>query len=113
MYDINFLISSYFFLNQCHYVGNNYKDTLQFRPSIPRRSSFSRFPLVNNFLVKSQTPNHQVQEKQPSQTKGRFDSEIDHDEGIDSAIESRSLSINTSDDGAAEVSSTKVLFLLS
>ncbi|CAF4151263.1 unnamed protein product [Rotaria sp. Silwood2] len=76
----------------------NYNNTLQFRPSIPRRPSLSRFPIAHNLLVTSQVHNHQ--EQQQIQSKRQFDSEIDHDEGIDSAIESRSLSINTPDDNS-------------
>ncbi|CAF2855741.1 unnamed protein product, partial [Rotaria sp. Silwood2] len=76
----------------------NYNNTLQFRPSIPRRPSLSRFPIAHSLLVTSQVHNHQ--EQQQIQSKRQFDSEIDHDEGIDSAIESRSLSINTPDDNS-------------
>ncbi|CAF0795206.1 unnamed protein product [Rotaria sordida] len=75
----------------------NYNNTLQFRPSIPRRPSLSRFPIAHNLLTTSQVHSHQEPQQQ-IQSKRQFDSEIDHDEGIDSAIESRSLSINTLDD---------------
>ncbi|CAF4713645.1 unnamed protein product, partial [Rotaria sp. Silwood1] len=78
----------------------NYNNTLQFRPSIPRRPSLSRFPIAHNLLATSQIRNYQEQQQQQVQSKRQFDSEIDHDEGIDSAIESRSLSINTLDDSS-------------
>jgi hypothetical protein len=85
-----------------YYLENNHNNTLQFRPSIPRRPSLSRFPATHNLLVTSQVHDHQEQPlKRPIET------EIDNDEGIDSAIESRSLSINTPDDGILEVNKIK------
>ncbi len=84
--------------------------TPQFRPTIPRRPSLSRFPATHNLLVTAQVHHQQEpppppppQQQPTSQPKRQLDAEIDHDEGIDSAIESRSLSINTSDDGVPEV----------
>jgi hypothetical protein len=88
------------------YIENNHNNTLQFRPSIPRRPSLTRFPVTHNLVVTSQVHNHQEQPQQ-IQSKRHIDAEIDNDEGIDSAIESRSLSINTSDDGVAEVKKKK------
>ncbi|CAF5075559.1 unnamed protein product, partial [Rotaria magnacalcarata] len=76
----------------------NYNNILQFRPSIPRRSSVNRFPAMHNLLTTSQVHSHQEQEQIAS--KRQFDSENDNDEGIDSAIESRSLSINTLEDNS-------------
>ncbi|CAF3568864.1 unnamed protein product [Rotaria socialis] len=76
----------------------NYNNILQFRPSIPRRSSVNRFPAMHNLLTTSQVHSHQEQEQIAS--KRHFDSENDNDEGIDSAIESRSLSINTLEDNS-------------
>ena len=88
-------------------LENHHNNTLQFRPLIPRRSSLSRFPVVQHLPITSQTHTEQEHKQQPVQTKRHLDSENDHDEGIDSAIESRSLSINTSDDGGIEVSDTR------
>lgn len=74
----------------------------QFRPTIPRRPSLNRVLATNHLLITSQVHHHSHQET--TQSKARpVDTENDHDEGIDSAIESRSLSINTSDDGLVEV----------
>jgi hypothetical protein len=88
-------------------LENNHHNILQFRPTIPRRPSLSRFPVTNNLLITSQVPHQQgqqqQQQQQKSQSKRHLDSEVDKDEGIDSAIESRSLSINTSDDSIPEV----------
>ncbi|CAF3644622.1 unnamed protein product [Adineta steineri] len=75
--------------------GNN---PLQFRAVIPRRPSGGRMPASHNLLVTSQLHNHYDQ-KHPVR---QLDSDMDHDEGIDSATGSRSLSINTSDDGKRE-----------
>lgn len=82
LYLINF--SKNFFLE-----NNN---TLQFRPAIPRRSSIGKIPASHNLLVTSQIHNHHEQKF----SARHFDSDIDRDEGIDSAIDhSHSLSINT------------------
>ncbi|CAF1618650.1 unnamed protein product, partial [Adineta ricciae] len=78
---------------------NNHNNTLQFRSSAPRRPSLSRFPVAHSLLVTSQV--HQ-QNEQPIQTKRHFDAELDHDEGIESATGSRSLSINTLEGGGIE-----------
>jgi hypothetical protein len=91
-----------------HYLENNHNNALQVRPSIPRRPSLTRLAAAQNLLVTSQVHHQQEQpqqqqKQQKSQPKRQFDSEIENDEGIDSAIESRSLSINTSDDGVPEV----------
>ncbi|CAF4820808.1 unnamed protein product [Rotaria sp. Silwood1] len=64
---------------------------LQFRPAIPHRPAIGRFPASHNILVTSQIHNHNDQ-KLPAR---HFDSNTDHDEGIDSAIDSRSLSNKT------------------
>lgn len=58
-----------------------------------------------NNLVSSQVQNSVEQEPQAKQiqSKHQFEPEIDNDEGIDSAIESRSLSINTLDESVPEV----------
>lgn len=84
-------------------LENHHNNALQFRPLIPRRSSLSRFPVVQHLPVTSLTHTEHEHKQQSIQTKRHLDSENDHDEGIDSAIESRSLSINTSEDGAIEV----------
>ena len=84
----------------------NHTNSLQYRPLIVRRSSLSRTPRVNQPLVTSQAYNHP--ERQPIQQKRQFDAEPDHDESVDSAIESRSVSINTGDDGDLEVLSKLV-----
>lgn len=58
--------------------------------------------LASNYqLITSQVPYQHQQEI--NQSKRQLDLENEHDESIDSAIESRSLSINTSDDGLIEV----------
>ncbi|CAF1150733.1 unnamed protein product [Rotaria sordida] len=67
---------------------------LQSRPAIPHR----RFPASHNILVTSQIHNHNEQ-KLPAR---HFDSNTDHDEGTDSAIYSRSLSNNTTDESIYE-----------
>ena len=85
--------------NLFFFIENNQNNTLQFRPAIPRRPSIGRFPASHNLLVTSQIHNHHEQ-KTPTR---HFDSSTDHDEGIGSAIESRSLSINTSDEALREV----------
>lgn len=64
-------------------VENN---TLQFRPTIPRRSSISRLPASHHPLVTSQIHNHHEQKY----STRRFDSDGDHEGGIDSAIDSQS-----------------------
>ncbi|CAF0741521.1 unnamed protein product [Adineta steineri] len=81
---------------------NNHNNTVQFRPSAPRRPSLNRFPVAHSLLITSQVHNQQEQQQQQTPPKRHFDSENDHDEGIGSAVESRSLSINTSDDGIIE-----------
>ncbi len=89
-------------------IENNYSNsTLQFRPIIPRRPSIGRLPASHNLLVTSQIHNH-YEQKLPAR---HFDSDIDHDEGIDSATGSRSLSINTVDEGKREVKSNIHFFL--
>ncbi|UJR15557.1 hypothetical protein I4U23_002496 [Adineta vaga] len=72
--------------------------TLPVRPVIPRRLSGGRMPTSHTLLVTSQMHNH-YEQKYPTRN---FDSDIDHDEGIDSAIGSRSLSINTVDENSPE-----------
>lgn len=78
-------------------IHNN--STLQFRPVIPRRLSGNRMPTSHNLLVASQVHNH-YEQKYPTR---QLDSDLDHDEGIDSIIGSRSLSINTVDENQHEV----------
>jgi hypothetical protein len=85
------------------FIENN---TLQFRPAIPRRSSPVRVPASHNLLVTSQIHNHHEQKFSTQ----HFDSDIDHDEGIDSAIESHSLSINKSVGGVREVKENVAIF---
>lgn len=103
IYSINNRLS-FLFMYDYYYLENNHNNAVQIRPSIPRRPSLTRFTTGQNLLITSQV--HHQQEQQPkNQTKRQFDSEIENDEGIDSAVESRSLSINTSDDGLAEVNS--------
>ncbi|CAF0871745.1 unnamed protein product [Adineta ricciae] len=72
--------------------------TLQFRPVIPHRLSGNRMPTSHNLLVASQVHNHYEQKYLTRQ----LDSDLDHDEGIDSTIGSRSLSINTVDENQRE-----------
>ncbi len=94
-------------------LENNHNNTVQFHPSVPRRLSLNRFPVAHNLLAISQVHNHheQQQQQQQIQAKRYFDSEIDNDERIDSAIESRSLSINTSDDGVLEVNKSNIFLV--
>ena len=82
-------------------IHNN--STLQFRPVIPHRLSGNRMPTSHNLLVVSQVHNHYEQKYLTRQ----LDSDLDHDEGIDSTIGSRSLSINTVDENQHEVKKTQ------
>jgi hypothetical protein len=100
------LISSHVFILFTENNTNN-NNTLQFRPAIARRSSVSRDPASHNLLVTSQIHNHHEQKI----STRHFDSDIDHDEGIDSAIESQSLSINTPKENIREVKEKKGFFL--
>jgi hypothetical protein len=81
-------------------IENN---TLQIRPAIPRRSSVGRIAASHQPLITSQIHNHHEQKY----SSRHLDSDIDHDESVDSAIESHSLSNNnTSDDNLREVIET-------
>lgn len=80
------------------FVENNH--TLQFRPSIPRRPSPGRLPASHNLLLTSQIHNHQDM-KLPTHL---IESDFEHDESIDNAINSHSLSNHSLEQSTLEVS---------
>ncbi|CAF0770441.1 unnamed protein product [Didymodactylos carnosus] len=84
------------------------ENTLQFRPVIPRRnSSTSSSRLHSNLLTTISTNTQPFNTNNHNHTdlinkRTHYDLDLDNDEGTDSAIESRSLSINTSDEGLSQ-----------
>lgn len=61
---------------------------------------------MHHLQINSQTSAEPEAKSQPSPGKQRIETESEQDEGIDSAIESRSLSINTSDEVCTDVQSS-------
>ena len=85
---------------QAMFVENNHPNhTLQFRPAIPRRPSPGRLPASHNLLLTSQIHNHQ-ETKLPTHLT---ESDLEHEERIDNAIKSHSLSNHSVEQSKPEV----------